>query len=66
MHLTSYVKNSLSSSASNGRDYFTVQQIGMLKGAYQDRGIIYSRMGRLEGDVRIGSEFDMSQVSPAS
>ena len=38
----------------------------MLKGAYQGRGIIYSRMGRLEGDVRIGSDFDMSQVNPAT
>jgi len=66
MHLTSYVKNSVRCSTSNGRDYFTIQEIGMLKGAYQGRGIIYSRMGRLEGDVRIGSDFDMSQVNPAT
>jgi hypothetical protein len=66
MHLTSYVKNLVSSSTSNGRDYFTVQAIGMLKGAYQGRGIIYSRMGRLEGDAWIGADFDLSQVSPAT
>ena len=65
MHLTSYVKNSVSCSTSSGRDYYTIQEIGGLKGAYRGRGIIYSRMGRLEGDVRIGSDFDMSQASPA-
>src|SRR2546428_1801546 len=66
MHLTSYVKNSVSCSTSNGRNYCTVQEIGMLKGAYQGRGIIYSRMGRSEGDVRIGSDFDMSQATPTT
>jgi hypothetical protein len=66
MHLTSYVKNSVSSHTSDGRDYLTVQDVGMLKGAYLGRGMIYSRTARLERGAWIGSDFDMSQVNPTT
>lgn len=65
MHLTSYIKNQVNRDVSNSREILTVQTVGVLKSAFQGRGIIFTRMQRFqEAEVRVYADFEMSQASP--
>src|SRR5207245_6065890 len=63
MHLTSYVKNPVDHYTDNGREYFTVQTIGPLKGAFLGRGIIYSWVDQVGENATMNSQFEMREIT---
>jgi len=65
MHLTSYVKNPVDHFTDNGREYFTVQAIGPLKGVFLGRGIVYSWVEQVGENATMNSQFEMREMTPA-